>query len=74
MIVKLLVDTEINGVLMKAEQKVAVTRAVAIELCRDEKAVAPIDVPCEKRHNTERFDVEEVVEEVKEKKSRAKKS
>jgi len=69
MIVKLLVDTEINGVLMKAEQKVAVSRSVAITLCQEEKAVAPIDVPCEKRHNTERFDVEEEVLEEEEKKS-----
>lgn len=46
MIVKLLQEHKINGNTYPKGTTVAVTRAVGMELCKDEIAVSNTDIPC----------------------------
>jgi hypothetical protein len=47
MTIKFIEDYEFRGHIRKKGTKINVARVIAIQLCREEVAVAEIDIPCE---------------------------
>jgi hypothetical protein len=49
MTIKFIEDYEFRGHIRKKGTKINVARSIAIQLCREEVAVAEIDIPCEEK-------------------------